>query len=113
MPRLEIGEARQQPADRQRRHRTDAQHLAIVATLETFQRSGDAVERLAQRRQQRFAFRRQHQAARQPVEQDDVQLAFEALYVMADGGLRHAQLDRRLGEAKVPRRSFECPQRAR
>src|SRR5690606_39264828 len=90
MPSLEVRQPRQEPADSKCAHGPYPENLAIVAPFEIFQRSRDTIEGIAQRRQQRLAFPRQHQSTRKPVEQRDIQTAFEALYLMAHCGLGHA-----------------------
>src|SRR5690606_26308802 len=52
-----------------------------------------------------------HQPARQATEERDPQPLFEDLHLMADGGLRDAELDRRTGERKMPGGGLEGAQR--
>ncbi|MNG01325.1 hypothetical protein D3C84_842990 [compost metagenome] len=107
---LEIRQSWQQPTDSERTHRPHCQHLTIMPAFKTFQRLGNAVEAFAQYRQQGLAFAGQHQTPWQTFEQGDIELGFEALDLMTDRSLRHAQLDRRTGKTQVPRRSFKSPQ---
>ncbi|MNH10471.1 hypothetical protein D3C79_699520 [compost metagenome] len=107
---LELGQARQQPANGKGAHRTHGQHLAVVAAVEAVEGLGDAVEAFAQHRQQGLAFAGEHQPAWQALEQGDLELGFEAFDLMADRRLGHAQLDGRAGKTKVPGRSLERPQ---
>src|SRR5690606_9385511 len=110
MAGAEGGKARQQPADREGPHRADGQHLPTAAALEAFERIGDPVKRALQHRQERFAFARQHQPARQPREERYVELGLKALDLMADGRLGDAQLDGGLREAQMARGGLEGAQ---
>lgn len=78
--------------------------------LELAEGLGDTVKGLAQHRQQRLALAGEHQATGQALEQDDVELYLQALDLMADRRLGHAQLDGRPGKAQMPGGGFESTQ---
>ena len=110
MFRLEVRQPRQQPAHRERPHRADRQHLAKMSALESLERLRDMVERLAQHRQQGFAFAGQHQPAGQAFEQGDAELSLKAFDLMAHRRLRDTQLHGRPGETQMPRGGLEGAQ---
>ncbi len=87
---VKVRQTRQQPSHGKGTDRADRKHLTVVAAFELAQGGGDAVEGFAQHRQQRFAFAGEHEPPRQPLEQGDIQLRFQAFDLMADGRLGHA-----------------------
>jgi hypothetical protein len=103
-------QARQQPADREGADHPDAEHLHHPAGREPLEHVAHAVEAVAHRRQQGQALVGQGQAARQTAEQAGAQPLLQALDLMADRRLGHAQLDGRPGEGQVPGRGLEGPQ---
>lgn len=107
----EAGEARQQPAEREGADRADIQDLDGTTRVEAFEQAGDAVEAVAQRRQQAAALVGQRESARQAAEELDAEALFQPLHLMADRGLGDAELDRRPGEAEMAGRGFEGAQR--
>ncbi|KTT89921.1 hypothetical protein NS44R_14935, partial [Mammaliicoccus sciuri] len=84
--------------------------LARALGLDAVDRSADPVERVRQHRQQRQPLVGEHQPARQAAEQARAEQILQLLDLMADRGLRHAQLHPRAGEAQQPRRGLEGAQ---
>ncbi|MNL35276.1 hypothetical protein D3C87_1572970 [compost metagenome] len=107
---LKIRKPGQQPANGEGADGADHQDLAKMTALEAFQHIGHAIEGILKHRQQRLALGGDHQAARQALEQRHIEPALQQLDLVADGGLRHAQLDRCTGEAQMSRGCLEGPQ---
>ncbi len=99
--------ARQKPADGEGADHTDRQDFPHMSAPEPLHDVGHAIETVAQHRQQALALRRDHQPARQPLEEHDVQLLLQALHLMADRRLRHVQLDGSAREGEMARRRLE------
>ena len=108
---LEIGKPWQQPADGKGADGAEREYVPQVSAVEAFEHVGHAVERFPQGGQQRQAFLRDHQAARQSPKELGADPLLQKLDLMANGRLRHAELDRRAREAQVPGRGLEGAQR--
>ena len=81
-----------------------------MPAFELLQHRLDAVEGVAQYRQQRLALFGQIQPARQAAEQLNAQLFFQHAHLLADGGLGDTQLQTGAGEVQVASGGFERPQ---
>ena len=116
-PQVDLGmrgfkgsELRQQPPQRKGADGADRQQCPAPPFVEAGERRGDPIESIAQHRQQRLALVGQGQPARQPMEERRGKPFLQRLDLMAERGRRHAQFDRGLGEAQMPRRRLEGAQ---
>ena len=101
-------EPRNEPARCKDRCRRDGERLARLGVGQQFERTADATEQFVHHGCQDLAGRRQIDAARAPLEERDAEMCLELSYVMADGGLRDAELLRRDRQAEMTGGRLEC-----
>ena len=107
---VEGGEPGKQPAGGEGAHRGHREQLCGSAAGDALDQLGDAIEAVPQRGEQRQPFVGERKPARQAAEELGAQALLQALHLVADRGLRHAQLDRGAGEAQMPCRCLEGAQ---
>ena len=107
---VEAVQARQQPAVRERGERRQRQHAAGALRAEPRRRFAEQIEARRQLGQIVAAFLRQHEPAREALEQRRVEVALEPAHLLAHGRGADVQLGRRRYEAAEPRRGFERAQ---
>jgi hypothetical protein len=98
MGEAEGGQAFEQRPDHERAHGADREHLAHPAGFELLEQPVDGAEGLEQRGRKPQAFVGQRQSSVGAAEQGHAEPLFEALHLMADRRLCHAQLIGRAGE---------------
>ena len=101
MQRVEAREARDQPADGERRRQLEPQQALVGALLQLAGRVVDLVERAAQRAKVGGPLRRQRDAALRAQEQARAEPLLERADVAAHRALRHRQLARGARDAAV------------
>jgi len=99
---LERGQPGQKPFGGERGQGRDRQHTVVVLAQQLVGGEPEIVERGPDAREVILGLRRQGQRAVLPDKQGDSELLLQPLDLMADRGLRHVQLGRRLGEAQMP-----------
>lgn len=115
IPRVKIGEPRQQPAKREAHrhiHAHDTRYpLRERVVAQPHHRGAEALERVADVVQQRGPFVGQHDTARTTVEQRQAEPVLQQPDLLADGPVGDMQFRRGPREAAVPRDRIERAQR--
>ncbi len=110
-PFPEPGETRQQPAVRERRQCRQREHAARALRAQASRRLAEQREAGRELGQVVAPFLRQHEAAREPVEQRGVEVPLEPPYLLADGRGADVQLGGGRDEAAEASGRFEGAQR--
>ena len=109
MQRVELREARNQPADGECRRELEPQQVLVRALLQLARRVVDLVERSAQRPEVRGALRGQVDAALRAHEELGAEPVLERADVPTHRALRDRELGRRAGDAPVAGDGLEGP----
>ncbi|MCG8595352.1 MAG: hypothetical protein MI785_13465 [Kiloniellales bacterium] len=108
---LQLRKTRHEPTARKRRCRGDNERSVIGVRAQTGDGRGEAVQPVAQHREETLSGFRQCDGSGPAPEQRLSRDLFQEADLMADGGGRHGEFLRRPGEAQMAGRSFESAQR--
>ena len=111
MRRLKSLKPRQQPAKGEGRVDADAEHLDVPLAVKPVERPANHIETVFQNRRKQPRLVRRHEALRGALEQDHAELILQPRDLVADGRLRHTQLNRRFRKAALPHGDFKDTQR--